>query len=463
MKKYETRSYDYYDKKDSLNIICHVLAYYGWTIYGYKEDRSDFMTDYYDPARWDGIAVKNGFVLVMNNSYKSGTISGNYVLRSYTESANKEVNKLFEKNIKLQTLADNKAASKGEIDNALAMIEKNLKKIDSLRNEYYLTEDSSNPFPLDLPEVSYQINPGRSTWHIEKDGKIIAKGSGYFKYCDIEDTRFGFTKSTLYFKRLEDNMSINIRDRFNEESWKEHYEYILRTQEKNKYLLDDFFDFIQLLESKVALVLGEGSEEQELVKVIKEVKEPYYVAEYSNVETEYITVAKGWQRVGNMYSGDVYKIDENFLYRLTRKRITIDNKYIKAYKPVPNKSTKPTKILLEEKIKENKLSYVKLVEKFRIFEKEEWIKKTTTIKKSFSKKTVNDKSENKNSKFDEILSGEVEEIVNEKSNKKYKVVKIKEKLDLETFRELCSHLKDNKLGFYIKGKGVYLNSLNKAA
>ena len=29
----------------------------GWTIYGYKSDRSDSMTDYYDPARWDGVAV----------------------------------------------------------------------------------------------------------------------------------------------------------------------------------------------------------------------------------------------------------------------------------------------------------------------------------------------------------------------------------------------------------------------
>lgn len=29
----------------------------GWTIYGYKPDRSDSMTDYYDPARWDGVAT----------------------------------------------------------------------------------------------------------------------------------------------------------------------------------------------------------------------------------------------------------------------------------------------------------------------------------------------------------------------------------------------------------------------
>ena len=29
----------------------------GWDIHGYKEDRSDAMTDYYDPATWYGIAT----------------------------------------------------------------------------------------------------------------------------------------------------------------------------------------------------------------------------------------------------------------------------------------------------------------------------------------------------------------------------------------------------------------------
>ena len=103
-KKYETRSYDYYDKKEALNIICAVLSFNGWVIYGYKEDRSDFMTDYYDPARWDGIAVKNGYILVMNKSYSGGTIAGNYVLRSYSKEANEIINKLVDKNQKLLTL-----------------------------------------------------------------------------------------------------------------------------------------------------------------------------------------------------------------------------------------------------------------------------------------------------------------------------------------------------------------------
>jgi len=28
----------------------------GWTLYGFHEDRSDPMTDYWAPASWDGVA-----------------------------------------------------------------------------------------------------------------------------------------------------------------------------------------------------------------------------------------------------------------------------------------------------------------------------------------------------------------------------------------------------------------------
>jgi hypothetical protein len=37
--------------------IGQALRTRGWTIYGFKEDRSDIRTDYYDPASWDGVAT----------------------------------------------------------------------------------------------------------------------------------------------------------------------------------------------------------------------------------------------------------------------------------------------------------------------------------------------------------------------------------------------------------------------
>lgn len=72
----------YGDKQDSLVAIMEGLQFRGWSIYGYKEDKSDLMTDYFDPARWDGIAVKNGYILVVDCGYGGGTIGGSFIHRA---------------------------------------------------------------------------------------------------------------------------------------------------------------------------------------------------------------------------------------------------------------------------------------------------------------------------------------------------------------------------------------------
>lgn len=463
-KSYETRGYDYYDKKESLNIICQVLAYNGWVIYGYKEDRSDYMTDYYDPARWDGIAVKNGYILVMNKSH-SGAIAGNYVLRSYSKDANEIIKKLIDKNQKLSTLANNEAASEGEKTNDLAMIEKNNKKIQSCRNEYYIEEDNNNPYPANLPEVNYQKNPGRATWHIEKDGKIIDKGTGYFKFCDIDGMKYFVRPSTIYFEDLKDNHYAETRDRYTEESWKIEYEHILKRQDKNEGILDAFMNFIQLLESKVKLVIGEGENEQ-LVKVVKEVKEIYYTAEATTEKTDYIQVGNGWSKVSGLSSGNIYKLEDNKVFKLTRKSYSNNGQYISSYKPNPNKSTNPIFVSsVEEKIDEKKLTYVKLVENYITYEKEEWVKPAIKTKKSKSpanKKTEDENDSKSEIDYEEFLNRGVIKTDTNKKSISYKYVST-EILDLDVFKGLCSYLKSNKLGFYIKGKGFYLNSLNEVA
>ena len=44
--------------RDAKARIAHILMNKCWKVYGYKEDKSDIMTDYFDPAYWDGIATK---------------------------------------------------------------------------------------------------------------------------------------------------------------------------------------------------------------------------------------------------------------------------------------------------------------------------------------------------------------------------------------------------------------------
>lgn len=59
---------DYYAKRRAYVNIAHELQKNGWKLYGYKEDQSDMMTDYYSPAYWTGCASKNGYLIV--NDYK---------------------------------------------------------------------------------------------------------------------------------------------------------------------------------------------------------------------------------------------------------------------------------------------------------------------------------------------------------------------------------------------------------
>ncbi|PZT57472.1 hypothetical protein [Paenibacillus silvae] len=101
----------YLDKQHAKVNIMYKLVDAGWQVFGYKQDESDAMVDYYSPARWSGVATKNGFVLLIDVY-----------------------------NLSLSGL---------EIDN--------------------------QTYPL-----FRHTTPKRASWHIEKDGEIVAKGNGVY-------------------------------------------------------------------------------------------------------------------------------------------------------------------------------------------------------------------------------------------------------------------------------------------
>jgi len=45
------------ERQSAIACIGEELARRGWQLFGYTEDRSDAMTDYYSPAAWDGVAT----------------------------------------------------------------------------------------------------------------------------------------------------------------------------------------------------------------------------------------------------------------------------------------------------------------------------------------------------------------------------------------------------------------------
>lgn len=56
---------NYYEFKDAKVAIAMELVKRGWKLYGFHEDESDWMTDYWSPAWWEGVATKDGFVVVV--------------------------------------------------------------------------------------------------------------------------------------------------------------------------------------------------------------------------------------------------------------------------------------------------------------------------------------------------------------------------------------------------------------
>ena len=86
---------NYYDYREVKVMIAHkLMAMDGWKVYGYKEDRSDSMTDYWDPADWSGIAEKNGYILCVDVYGAAGPQE----IRKYKAMAEEaaEIQKAFE-------------------------------------------------------------------------------------------------------------------------------------------------------------------------------------------------------------------------------------------------------------------------------------------------------------------------------------------------------------------------------
>lgn len=345
---------NYWTKRDSLVTISTALRFYDWKIYGYKEDNSDFMTDYYDPERWDGIAVKNGYILVIDNS-TGGTIGGNFVKKSYDS-------KLLKKIEKLKALRDCPSASAGEKRNASAII----KRLDKNLVTEIIVEN-------DLPPVKFQANPNNFKWHIEKNGKIIAKGNGVFGFKDLLRNN----QSSIVYKNFDDNSS-EYTYYYNDDNWMSFYSRIKAEQSEQEIILDKFFSLINRWQKLVTIKIGEGDEET-LVKKEVVKNEIYYIAKESKSQTDYVTVGAKWR----LYKGvekQVYKISENdfgkYITKVTKKTVKFpDGKYLSTYKQEPRKNT--NSILFRGKdddFENGDLMYIRLVKK--VIPKKEivWVK-----------------------------------------------------------------------------------------
>jgi hypothetical protein len=122
---------DYYQKQRGAVRLARALQERGWAIHGYVPDQSNPMTDYYAPASWFGIATRDDLTVVVGLSWgwDGETITG------------------------------------GESPYATL------------------------PETVRSAEVTWQPNPPRRNWHIERDGQIVASGVGIGSAGDWDKSR----------------------------------------------------------------------------------------------------------------------------------------------------------------------------------------------------------------------------------------------------------------------------------
>jgi len=110
----------YYGKQRGAVRLAKALQEAGWIVHGYKPDGSDPMTDYYDPASWLGIATRDDLTVVVDLPW----------------------------------------GWDGE-------------KVIGDKSPY-----ATFPEAVRSAGVTWQPNPSRCNWHVERGGQVVASGVG---------------------------------------------------------------------------------------------------------------------------------------------------------------------------------------------------------------------------------------------------------------------------------------------
>lgn len=438
---------NYYEKRDAKVRIAEELSNMGWKIYGYKEDQSDSMTDYYSPSDWDGIATKNGYVLVVDNKYCNNSgkeitkYNPNYVAMSSADQTKIE---------SLKNMTTSNGATTGEEENAQKLIEK-------LQSKYSNQTESRWEVIGHFP--TYMNTTKGSIWHLEKDGALADKGNKLTIFDDMPDSR-EFDINTMEFKgRYKEQWTGDNEDgsRIMEAR---------QLTESERKAVNEFKSFILRIEriANFGNSCGDGTKETEEAfqqqnesekmvkkiftttkKVIKPVqvqKDTIKVGDYVNYKGNRATYCY-WKVI------NINEERKTFTYEATGKKYQ-DLKNGKRYYNNLNKLNELYDIFELQEVEE-----VETVEK--------WVKvkatKTTTTKKETVKTeaVAEDEEEVKTEQTENNINVEFEvvEDIHTKTQEKIYVAKITERVEKDVFMTILSKIK--KLGgYYYKYKGGFI-------
>lgn len=248
---------NYYDYREVKVMIAHkLMSMEGWKVYGYKEDRSDSMTDYYDPANWDGVAEKNGYILCVD-VYGAAEPQE---IRKYNYSGFTYDRSIADKIKKLEAMTVERGASEAEATSAKIMIERLQKKASE-------SAENANKYIVVGTVPGHMAHPPKMNWHIEKDGVIIAKGNGILKYASVHSyyNYSHYAESMELFKKdRKAYMEKHANDLFNRgyystmEDAQRIAESHAEDMEKDLKLINRFEAFINKIDTTCGGLLGEG-------------------------------------------------------------------------------------------------------------------------------------------------------------------------------------------------------------
>jgi hypothetical protein len=174
----------------------------GWTLYGWKEDHSDAMTDYYDPATWDGVAEKDGYVAVVDVSKSNSLVlsrSGGHQTQQRVpgdpcpncQGTGKEPDGWTYEKAKANPVEFNRSWTNGGVALLPTVVSPLMFDGDGDQKctqchgagHGWKLEPVAEPWPV------FQPNPQNKNWHVEHAGHIIASGVGLGPCADYDRRR----------------------------------------------------------------------------------------------------------------------------------------------------------------------------------------------------------------------------------------------------------------------------------
>ena len=457
---------NYYDYREVKVMIAHkLMSMEGWKVYGYKEDRSDSMTDYWDPANWDGVAEKNGYILCVD-VYGAAEPQE---IRKYNYSGFTYDRSIAEKIKKLEAMTVERGASEAEEASAKLSIERLQKKAEE-------ATENANKYIVVGTVPGHMAHPPKMNWHIEKDGIIIAKGNGILKFAHIWKyynynrdmewlNEYKKDKKAYADKHTQDLVNRGYYD--SKEDARKNTERHIEDLEEDIKLIDKFESFINKIDTTCGGLIGEGDGTiYEKVTVTEYKKENKVVEDTAgSIKEGQLFILKSNFNYGR-YKGYTYRIHET-TYEDGQKRYhayKLNGKKTKECTGQANQSNYWYIYDTEKFLKwfsQGAIAWCHIEEVKTPYEVEKVVKKTIKAEKKNATFTTTETAQTTEETSVNSYTYEVSEDTDTRTGEKIYLVKVAEKLNREEYITVNKYIKSLG-GYYSRFKHSFLFKENPA-